>query len=286
MSTPQALTPTAVISRLSRTEYDAIEALNFSRFKVFCEKTPAHFKAYTSLDSHALEFGEAFHCALLEPEKFARTYVVSPKFDRRTKDGKAAAAEFEAKNAGKKVLTPEDNALLAQMVRAVREHPIAGALLRRAERTEVACLWTDRFGIARKALLDAVAFLNTDQTTIYDLKTTQDASPADFGRSIGKFKYHWQAAYYHEALTAVGYAPKHFCFVAVEKTAPYGVAVYRLGEDSIRAAKAQMAPYFRKFAECLKADSWPSYGNTVLDIDAPAWALNYDSSEYVDEETL
>lgn len=285
MSAPEAKL-SGTISRCSRAEYDAIDALNFSAFKEFV-KSPAHYKAYLSQSrtaTPAMEFGSAFHCALLEPDKFTRTYVVAPKFDRRTKDGKAAAEAFATKNAGKTTIDPDDNALLGQMVNAVRSHAVAGSLLRRAERTEIACIWKDALGINRKSLLDAVAFLNTDLTTIYDLKTTQDASPAEFARSIGKFRYHWQAAYYTEALTAVGYKPKHFCFVAVEKAPPYGVAVYRLGDESIKAAAAQMRPLLRQFAECQQADKWPCYGDQVLEIEAPKWASQYDNSETGDDE--
>jgi hypothetical protein len=54
-----------------------------------------------------MALGRAFHCALLEPERFAATHVVAEKFDRRTKEGKAKAEAWEAENQGKIPLTPE-----------------------------------------------------------------------------------------------------------------------------------------------------------------------------------
>ncbi|EFF0697944.1 TPA: exodeoxyribonuclease VIII, partial [Escherichia coli] len=37
----------------------------------------------------ALDMGTALHCLLLEPGEFDKRFIVSPKFDRRTKQGKA-----------------------------------------------------------------------------------------------------------------------------------------------------------------------------------------------------
>src|SRR5690349_7675909 len=46
-------------------------------------------------DTPAKWLGKAVHAAILEPERFKSDYVVGPRFDRRTKAGKEAAAAFE-----------------------------------------------------------------------------------------------------------------------------------------------------------------------------------------------
>jgi hypothetical protein len=73
-------------------------------------RSPAHYKAWLENPPEptpAMALGRAFHCALLEPERFAATHVVAEKFDRRTKEGKAKAEAWEAENQGKIPLTPE-----------------------------------------------------------------------------------------------------------------------------------------------------------------------------------
>ncbi|HBE5423774.1 TPA: PD-(D/E)XK nuclease-like domain-containing protein [Escherichia coli] len=42
----------------------------------------------------ALDIGTALHCLLLEPGEFDKRFIVSPKFDRRTKQGKADEEAF------------------------------------------------------------------------------------------------------------------------------------------------------------------------------------------------
>ena len=70
-------------------------------------RSPEHFKHYLTAPftvTPTLKFGTALHCAYLEPERFADHYIESPKFDRRTKEGKTKAEEYEKANKGKEPL--------------------------------------------------------------------------------------------------------------------------------------------------------------------------------------
>ena len=46
----------------------------------------------------AMKFGSAIHMNVLQPEEFHINYAVAPKFDKRTKQGKANHAEFVNSN--------------------------------------------------------------------------------------------------------------------------------------------------------------------------------------------
>ena len=73
-------------------------------------RSPAHYKDVLTDPpdpTPAMRLGTAFHTALLEPDRFGQTFVVAPKFDRRTKEGKAQAEAWDTENAGKTALTPE-----------------------------------------------------------------------------------------------------------------------------------------------------------------------------------
>ena len=84
-------------------------------------KSPAHFREYLDYPHHqtpAMAFGSAVHSFILEPERFSKEVAVAEKFDRRTKEGKEAAAKFEAENQGKSLITSEELATLT-LIRAV-----------------------------------------------------------------------------------------------------------------------------------------------------------------------
>ena len=84
--------------QMSAEDYRNNEA--FSRSQLFkLSKSPAHFKyalENPEVETPALAFGTAFHSYVLEKDKFDNEYIVAPKLDRRTKEGKALAAQIEA----------------------------------------------------------------------------------------------------------------------------------------------------------------------------------------------
>ena len=84
--------------QMSAEDYRNDEA--FSRSQLFkLSKSPAHFKyalENPEVETPALAFGTAFHAYVLEKDKFDSEYIVAPKLDRRTKEGKALAAQIEA----------------------------------------------------------------------------------------------------------------------------------------------------------------------------------------------
>ncbi len=77
--------------------YHANPAISHSKLEVFRRRPRLFFKRYVEKSlpppetTTAFRVGSAVHCAILEPEEFNARFVVSQKFDRRTKDGKAAA---------------------------------------------------------------------------------------------------------------------------------------------------------------------------------------------------
>ena len=66
-----------------------------------------------------------------------------------------------------------------------------------------------------------------------DVKTTEDARIDAFRRTVGRYGYHRQDAMYRDGLAVVGEAIEHFVFLAVEKTAPYGIGIFSLDIGSV-----------------------------------------------------
>lgn len=220
----------------------------------------------------AMLLGTALHTKVLEPDTVAERYVVAPDgIDRRTKAGKEAWAEFEATAAGKTVLAKEDAEQILRMSEAVLTHPAAALLLGQLPgKAETTWMWTDEATELRcKCRPD---WLTDDGSLIIDLKTTEDASPREFERSVAKWRYHVQAAWYLHGLEAAnGKRPDQFIFVCVEKKPPYAVAVYAAAPEMIEAGWKQAQRDLETLAVCRSTDSWPSYSDQIETINLPPW---------------
>ena len=266
-------------------EYHAIDACSSSRLKLL-KRSPAHCK--WSIDfpnenkSPALVTGSAVHCAVLEPECFDSRYVVKPKFSG--KGSVAARAEWESANEGKGDIIDADDRMLAQRLTVeLYGHRIAGPVLRQKSQVEISGIWTDSAtGLLCKLRSDAVS---EKLRMVVDLKTTDDASPGAFSASIFKYGYHRQGAMYLDGWKALGIEYRHYCIIAVEKKAPYGVAVYRLNTEgrAIELGRKENRALIGRYAQCKAENNWPSYPEVITDIELPAWAERQIQEEYRDD---
>ena len=224
--------------------------------------------------------GTALHSLVLEPDDFAARYVLAPKFDRRTKAGKEAAAAFEAEHAGKIPVDPDDWAQLHAMRDAVMAHPGARHLLTSGRGfAELSVYWTDE---ATGELCRCRPDWWRADGILVDLKTTEDASREGFRRSLVNWRYHVQAPYYldgTEAAHRAGHAPEGFqrpvafAFVVVEKKAPHLVAVYVLDTESMEVGRAEYRDNLDTLVECKRTGIWPGYGDDPQSLGVPEWYL-------------
>jgi exodeoxyribonuclease VIII len=169
---------------------------------------------------------------------------------------------------GREIISNEEWTKLAAIRDAVRSHPAAALALAGSPVIEQSIFW-DVDGIACRCRPDAV----TERGVIVDLKTTRDASPDGFAKSIAQYRYHVQAAFYSDGYkTAFGEAPRGFVFIAVETDPPYLVAVYVASETMTNRGRFDYRADLDTFRECLAADTWPGYSNAPLTIDLPKWA--------------
>ena len=264
-------TPPLIDWMMPADEYHALAALGSSDVKAIL-RSPAHFKARAEDEDEPTEaklIGTALHMAVFEPARFADEVVASPKFDRRTKSGKALADEFDAAHAGRLVLSREDFDTVVCCGDAVRAHRGASTLLA-AGQPEVTFQWTDaESGAPCKARVD---WLRPDGVLV-DLKSTRDASPAGFVREIVRFGYHLQAAHYMAgARVVLQEPPQAFVMIAVEKEPPFACGVYVLDDDARVRAADRVAAALMRWAECNAAGSWPAYSDLIEPITLPAWA--------------
>lgn len=254
-------------------DYHAIEGMSSSGSGKML-KSPAHFRLMRTRPNQptpTMQFGTAVHEGTLEPDSFAARVVAAPEVNKRTKDGKADFFAFAEANAGRIILSTDDFARAQHCIEAVRSHPGAIRLLAGAE-IETSLFWIDgKYKVPCKARIDI-----RSHGGITDLKTTSDASPEDFAKSIANFGYMRQAAHYfsgHEH--ALDRTPEFFAFIAVESVEPYAVACYEMPSNGILAGAHEMDIVLERYAAALAAGRWPGYPETIETITLPRWATSF-----------
>ncbi len=254
------------ILRIPAAEYHAIAAVSNSLISRIL-KSPAHARAYldgaTDEQTPAMAFGTAFHMAALELEKFYADYALF-EMDGRTKEGKAAKQAII--DAGQTIISKSDYDTIEGMCAAIMQHPTASALLEGGE-AESSYIWTDHdTGLDCKCRPDSIK-----GHVIVDLKSTEDASPAGFARSVAAYGYHRQAAHY-----MAGTQAEHFYFVAVEKKAPFAVAVYELDALALDQGWREVRRALDYWNDCTTAQMFPGYQEEIVTLGLPTWAMKED----------
>jgi hypothetical protein len=261
---------------MDNTAYHAHPAVSKSHLDLIA-RSPLHYwaryldpKRVTPEPTPQMRLGTALHTHVLELDQWDQQIAVAPQCDRRTKAGKEAFAAFEADAADKTVITADDAEVVMQMGRSILRHPGAAMLLGLQGKAETTHMWTDAtYGLECKCRPD---WFTDDGAIVVDLKTTRDASPRGFRRSIADYRYHVQAGWYmHGVEQATGKRPDQFIFICVETTAPYAVAVYAADAEMIERGYQQAMEDLGKLAVCKAANNWPSYSDQIEPISLPTW---------------
>lgn len=236
-------------------------------------RSVAHYEAHIASEgesrSTALVLGQAVHDAILTPHEFEATF--RRYSDTKSRNTKAYEA-WEAANPGKVGLLPDEYEMVERVRDAVLSHPVAKKILTADALCEESHLWTDEAtGLPLRCRPD---IRRADMGALFDLKTTEDASEREFSRSIARWSYHQQAAFYLDGVThTTGERYEQFGFVAVEKSAPFAVAVYELDPEDIEHGRARYRAALDKLAAHKEnPGAWSGYPDTVTTITLPAWA--------------
>lgn len=224
--------------------------------------------------------GDAIHRCVLEPDLFHQEFVLGPEGDRRTKAVRQLWQELAEDNPGASILHPDDYHTCLFIRNAVRSHPTARKLLEGAE-CELSAVWEDRVP-GRGPFLSKGRFdvINRRLRVMADLKTTRDASPRSFRRDIYRYFYYGQAAHYLSGARALGIDVDAFLIIAAEKEPPYGVAVYSIKGEALKAAIDELTQLKSVYAECMETGQWPAYSTDIEEIDLASWAY-YEIEERV-----
>jgi hypothetical protein len=274
---PQGLPPPGLHPNTTEAEYAAWPALRRSVILAGSEDrdgTMAHMRhaelAGGGDTSEAKEFGVAFHCAIFEPGRFEREYTVAPKFDRRTKQGKADAEAWESANAGKVPIAEDDMMRLVGMQASILNHPKASKVIGRPGPCEVGCVWRDHAsGVWCKVRFDKLL----GGAFVIDAKSARSVAPRVFENDAWKYGYTVSAAMQADAFEAVTGEPLEHnpLFIAVQSKAPYITVVYSATDEMIEDGRREYRKTIRTYAACRASGRWPGYSDDIIDLYLPGW---------------
>lgn len=289
-----------MIQDLSNEAYHADKKALSSTVLSYCNP-PAKYKAWVDgriprTESDALAFGSAYHTLILEPEKFEKEYVVMPKVDGRTKEGKAVKAEFEANYPNHTLLQQNTMDTLLRMRDAILQHDMAKEYLSMNGLVEQSIIWDQeldyrtpdvhccnecwsRFNVDFVEALEGVVTCPTckAQTApakircktrpdfytpsfVIDLKTADSANPSFFYWKVAKgYNYKRQAAFQLAGLANEGIIPEDYYWLAQEKEPPYLVSMNKASEQILLEGHHEFLSILTTIRECRDMDVWPAY---------------------------
>lgn len=257
-----------VYDTYTNAEYHAADGISKSDLDLI-HKSPAHYIAARHEETPALRFGSAFHCAVLEHDRFNEAYTIV-EGDRRTKVVKDAIKDAEA--AGKIILTADDFNAIMSMTESVLKNPICAALLRDSLKEH--SVFGELDDVRVKCRPDG---WNVEKSVLFDLKSTEDASPEGFARTVAKYRYHVQDAFYrHVVASATGGDADDlsFIFIAVEKKPPFAVALYQLDELAALQGWVDAREDLRRYKAAKDTDKWGGYSPRIETLSLPRWAVS------------
>ena len=221
----------------------------------------------------AMADGTAVHAFFLERDKFKADFVIKPADLRlNTKVGKEWALEHQ----NKIIIDSELGNNLYEMEKSFMDSP-ARLIYDKQGQSELSYFWDDLGLVRGKCRPD---WISDDGDIVVDIKTTTDASPKGFQKSIANWGYHLQLGWYMRGLQKLGLPAKEFIFIAIEKTPPFSVGVYRANKEMITYANDEINNLVYEIDESLKSDDFPDYTPEILDLGLPNWMINPKKPEY------
>ncbi|HRH53298.1 MAG TPA: PD-(D/E)XK nuclease-like domain-containing protein [Chitinophagales bacterium] len=200
--------------------------------------------------------GSALHELILEPEYFQSNYITSPKFDKRTTQGKIDFANFERTAKGKVILDVDEYEMIVKMGESAAANSTFIDLIVDSYR-ELSCYTIDaETGLRIKLRPDSFA---KNKSTITDIKSCQSSSYRGFRGDVYKFGYSISAAFYSDFLNRDNYI-----FCAIEKEKPYQTALYALDDDMMEYGRGQYRMALDLIKWCNENNYYPSYNEFEL----------------------
>lgn len=244
-----------------------------SRLSVFRDSVPKYYaqfieKSIDGKQSKSMDFGSAFHLALLQPHLFDKEVAIGPDINKNTTEYKT----WKKEHSHQLILDSDQESAIQKMVAGVAKNNKAVELLNSAGSTEQAIRWQDNWtGIWCKCKVDYLL----DQGIILDIKTCRDPSGVVFSTTCGQLDYECQAAFYKDGVFDLTGVRAPYYHIAVGVEAPYECIVYELNDEAIQLGRAKNDQTLRRLKDCRDSGVWDSpFAHCIVPLSLPRWSFN------------
>lgn len=228
----------------------------------------------------AMQLGTCAHVLLLEPDEFAKRFVVMPDFhldeanvdakgnrseSKMTNYVKRRRAEFDA--GGRETVTEFEYRTAWRMICAIQDHHSAPGYL-----SGGVAEYTVQGEIGGELCKGRLDYCKPD--CIVDVKTTN--SLARFGKTFANMSYGFKMAFYQELVRQEVGRKLPVYIVAQEDRDDFDTAVFDVPQAVLDNGLANVRRVMLQYQICRIKDDWPGYdrGEPTMQIDVPLWSMN------------
>lgn len=255
-----------VITNMSNEVYHATAGISSSAVKAVYKKSLAHWKGEKiNPNNPNFAMGTAVHALLLEPER--NLVVKGPK----TKTSVAFKEMKESLTDDQVLLTEVEYHVANRIAQGALANPNCAKALQHPDRVnEISII--EKCPITSLTLKTRPDLMIESQQTVYDVKTTQDASPRGFGvTECVKYGYFLQGAHYVYVCSLAGYDIREFSFIACEKKAPYLSHLHVMGPEVMEWATAELHKTLEIIARATDAKDYGTGWGDYTILEKPKW---------------
>jgi len=231
-------------------------------------------------ETEALRIGSLFHAMVLEPDTVHGLYMVAPKVDRRTKEGKHEYELFLAEAVNKSVVSDREYLTATMMANSTVPHALKHL---HKENCDFEIAFTGRATVRYyigedvhgtsfpiKGKLDILAHKINGDIEIRDLKSMGKLTNDDVRKSAKDRLWSLQSAFYTDAVYA-GFKPNKvdFVYYCTEKAAPYHTHDWQCTEEMLARGRGIYADALMQVAEWIRKGKPTTYdylGRSTLNV--------------------
>jgi exodeoxyribonuclease VIII len=232
-----------------------------------------------------MDFGSLVDCLFLTPGQFEKRYVIQPETYTNKEDGEKpwnwnsnTCKAWRNENRGLSIISKEkfDEAVVA--LERLNADPTIVSFLEQSDRQVwLSGEWKDKetkLKIPLKALIDIVPRADSEYSDyIADLKTTRDAAPMVWNRTVFNFGYHFQAALYLDMMQVIDPMRSGFGHIVQENKKPFETGKRIMHPDYLEIGRKEYEKALSDYCQCLKSGKFPGYDDT--DEAVQGWSTSY-----------
>lgn len=264
-----------IYSDLSNDIYHNDPAISRSGLMMFYDSPYKYWANYLNplrpakKSTPAMEFGSAFHTAILEPHLFSDTYTIMPEKVLLKDVGREIYDDYKevvalVEESNRIILSYEEGVLIGKMGKALQKHEaldlIQGAVY------EQSYFWEDKdSGLMVKARPDIL-----HDNMIVDLKTIVSANSRYYQRTMVESWYHVQGAMIREGIRELtGKDISNVINICIEKTYPFEIGIKIISEEALEAGRKIFKSVCVDLKSAIVHNNWKSYEPETVEL--PTW---------------